>query len=77
MTNKTIEIDINDLFGYFNMIFDQQMKLYNNWIDADVPKRVIIWWVSYFLIDLILEDHDEEFCRVHFNKMIDQHDKHH
>ena len=75
--SNTKNIELDQLYGHFDLIFDQQMELYKEWTDNNVPEEIIIWWVSYFLIDLILEDHDEDYCRVHFNRMINEHDKHH
>ena len=77
MNNKEMKIELDELFDHFNLIFDQQMELYMEWKVKNVPKEIIIWWISYFVIDLVHEDYDKDVCRKLFDRMIEDHSKYH
>ena len=75
--NNTKNIELDQLYEHFNLIFDQQMELYKEWTDNNVPKEIIIWWVSYFAIDLATEMYGKEVTHQLFDNMIKDHDIHH
>ena len=58
--NNTKNIELDQLYEHFNLIFDQQMELYKEWTDKNVPEEIIIWWVAYFAIDLANEEDGKE-----------------
>ncbi len=58
--NNTKNIELDQLYEHFNLIFDQQMELYKEWTDNNIPEEIIIWWVAYFAIDLAHEEYGKE-----------------